>query len=138
MSFSSITSAQISSSTSCVAVVDDDPRIRALLEDELGEHGLTPYLCNSGLELLQLVKSLKVDVVMLDVTMPEMSGLECLEPLREAGFSGEILMLTAVNDNGMRNAALAAGAKEYVLKTDLFEELPRLLQRYLQIEVSDC
>jgi CheY-like chemotaxis protein len=69
--------------------------------------------------------------VLLDVIMPEMSGIECLERLREASFQGEILMITGANDSGTRSVALAAGAQEYVLKTDLLDELPRLMQRYL-------
>jgi DNA-binding response OmpR family regulator len=129
-------SAEIRPAPACVAIVDDDPRIRTLLEDELIEHGLTPHLCSGGLELLQLIQSRQVDVVMLDVSMPEMSGLDCLERLREAGFAGQVLMITAVEDGGTRRAALEAGAQEYVLKTDLFEQLPGLLQRYLRIDLS--
>lgn len=130
-------SAEIRPAPFCVAIVDDDPRIRTLLEDELIEHGLTPHLCNGGLELLQLVQSRHVDVVMLDVSMPEMSGLECLEQLRDTGFAGEVLMITAVEDSGTRRAALDAGARDYVLKTDLFEQLPRLLQQYLGITIHE-
>lgn len=129
-------SAEIRPAPTSVAIVDDDPRIRTLLEDELIEHGLTPHLCSGGLELLQLIQSRRVDVVMLDVSMPEMSGLDCLERLREAGFAGQVLMITAVEDSGTRRAALEAGAQEYVLKTDLFDMLPQLLQRYLSIELS--
>ena len=129
-------SAEIQPAPCCVAIVDDDPRIRTLLEDELIEHGLTPHLCNGGLELLQLVQSRPVDVVMLDVSMPEMSGLDCLERLREAGFAGQVLMITAVEDGATRRAALEAGAQDYVLKTALFEQLPRLLRQYLGITIS--
>lgn len=120
-----------------VAIVDDDPRIRTLLEDEMFEYGVTPHLCNGGLELLQLLKSRSVDVVMMDVSMPEMSGLECLMQLRNAGFTGQVLMITAVDDSATRRAALEAGAQDYILKTDLFEELPRVLQQYLGITSSE-
>ena len=129
-------SAEIDRQPVCVAIVDDDPRIRMLLEDELMEHGLTPHLCSGGLDLLQLIHSRHLDVVMLDINMPEMSGLDCLQRLREADFAGQVLVITAVEDSTTRRAALAAGAQEYILKTDLFEELPRLLESYLRINLS--
>ena len=58
-----------------VAVVDDDPRIRALLDDELTDEGFEPSLCASGAELLELVDRRPIGLILLDLMMPGMDGL---------------------------------------------------------------
>ena len=55
-----------------VAVVDDDPRIRALLEDELIDEGVTPVLCASGYEMLESIKKHDIQLILLDLMMPGM------------------------------------------------------------------
>lgn len=114
-----------------VAVVDDDPRIRALLEDELSDEGFTPCLCASGRELLELVSREQIDMVLLDLMMPEIDGLQCLEKLRELAYPGPVVIVTALSDDAKRRQAISSGAKDYVLKPDLFDALPRLLHQYL-------
>lgn len=120
-----------------VAVVDDDPRIRALLEDELSDEGVQPYLCASGFEMLELVQQEQIDLILLDLMMPELDGLQCLLKLREIGFSGNVLIVTALSDDSKRRAALQAGARDYILKPDLFDTLPRLIDQYLRVKQSD-
>lgn len=117
-----------------VAVVDDDPRIRALLEDELSDEGLEPFLCASGQEMLALVQSQRIDLILLDLMMPELDGLQCLSKLREIGFQGHVLIVTALSDESKRRAALQAGARDYILKPDLFDALPRLIDQYLRVK----
>lgn len=120
-----------------VAVVDDDPRIRALLEDELSDEGYMPRLCANGRELLELISQEPIDMVLLDLMMPEIDGLQCLEKLREVCYQGTVVIVTALSDDAKRRQALSAGAKDYVLKPDLFDALPRLLGQYLNVKSAD-
>lgn len=120
--------------TAQVAVVDDDPRIRSLLEDELSDEGVRPFLCASGYEMLELVQSQNIDLILLDLMMPEIDGLECLIKLREIGYSGNVLIVTALSDETKRTAALQAGARDYILKPDLFDRLPRLIDQYVRVK----
>jgi DNA-binding response OmpR family regulator len=113
-----------------VAVVDDDPRIRALLQEELEDEGIDANLCSSGLELFELLESQPIDLILLDLMMPEMDGIECLHRLRQIDFRGRVLIVTALSDDQKRREALEAGADEYILKPDLFDRLPMLLERY--------
>lgn len=113
-----------------VAVVDDDPRIRALLQEELEDEGIDANLCASGLELFKLLESQPIDLILLDLMMPEMDGIECLYRLRQIDFRGRVLIVTALSDDQKRREALEAGADEYILKSDLFDRLPMLLERY--------
>ena len=114
-----------------VAVVDDDPRMRALLDQELSDMGVEPYLCPDGDCLLEMAQSDPVELVLLDLMMPGTDGIACLERLREIGYPGTVVIFTALNDDGKRREAMAAGAIEYLLKPDLIQNLPRLIDLYV-------
>ena len=126
------------SDTPTVAVVDDDPRIRALLDDELTDEGFKPSLCASGAELLELLDRQPIDLILLDLMMPEMDGLECLQHLKKRRFSGTVVVVTALSDDAKRRQALQSGAKDYVLKPDLFDSLPGLIDQYLRLGRKDA
>jgi len=126
------------SETPTVAVVDDDPRIRDLLEDELTDEGFPPSLCASGAELLELVDRQPIDLILLDLMMPEMDGLQCLQHLKKRCFSGTVVVVTALSDDEKRREALESGAKDYVLKPDLFDSLPGLIDQYLRLGRKDA
>ncbi|MFM7313575.1 MAG: response regulator [Cyanobium sp.] len=114
-----------------VAVVDDDPRIRTLLEDELLDQGLSPALCAGPGELLELLRTQPIDLVLMDVVMPEMSGMDCLLQLRQIDYRGAVVMVTAIDDETIRTSCLENGARDYVLKNELFDRLNELLSTHL-------
>ena len=115
-----------------VAVVDDDPRIRALLEDELIDEGVTPVLCASGYEMLESIKKYDVKLILLDLMMPGMDGFQCLKELRTQAFQGVVVIVTALSDDSKRRKALSEGASDYVLKPNLFSSLPGILDQYIE------
>ncbi len=95
--------------------------IRALLEraddvEVVGEAG-------DGKSALQLVEQEKPDVVVLDVTMPEFNGVQAAERLHEVGASTAVVMLTMHADDALVRQAIQAGAKAYVLKGSVSDEL---------------
>lgn len=115
-----------------VAVVDDNPRIRQLIEDEINDEGHKARGFSSGEDFLKAVRDEKIDLVLMDLMMPGMDGLECLQKLQyqhQQGVPPKVVIITALHDNGKRQAAFQAGAASYVLKPDLFEQLPSLLAR---------
>ena len=115
-----------------VAVVDDDQRLRTRIEEELIDEGVHPVSCRNGQELLDLLDKEQIDLILMDVMMPGMDGLTCLSQLRARGNSIPVLMVTALNDEVKRKEAEDHGAADYILKPDLFERLPALLQQHLQ------
>ena len=115
-----------------VAVVDDDPRIRALLEDELIDEGVTPVLCASGHEMLESIKKHDIQLILLDLMMPGMDGFQCLKELRAQDFQGVVVIVTALSDDAKRREALSEGASDYVVKPNLFSSLPGILDRYIK------
>ena len=114
-----------------VAFVDDDPRLRSLITDELTDEGVEAIACRSGQELLDLLEIESVDLILLDLMMPVMDGFTCLQHLKARQQTAPILVVTAFNDESKRQESLDQGASDYILKPDLFERLPELLQQYL-------
>ena len=63
--------------------------------------------------------------------MPKMDGMTCLQRLNESFNVVPVVVVTAFNEDDKRSEAKALGARDYILKPDLFELLPELLERYL-------
>ena len=114
-----------------VAVVDDDPRLRKLIVEELTDEGVRPLACETGQKLLDLLQSESVDLILLDLMMPEMDGFLCLEELVKRSIQVPVIVVTALNDEIKRQKVQDLGAADYILKPDLFERLPELLDQYL-------
>jgi len=114
-----------------VAVVDDDPRLRQLILEELTDEGVTPIPCETGQHLLDLLQTQTVDLVFLDLMMPGMDGFQCLAELRKQSVPVPVIVVTALNDEINRQKVHDLGAVDYILKPDLFEHLPELLDQHL-------
>ena len=104
------------SGASRVIVVDDEPDLRALLEDYLGAHGLAVRTAGSGAELDALLRTEPAEVLILDVNMPGEDGFTIVERLRRAGSIVGIVMLTAAGAVENRLQGLGAGADDYLAK----------------------
>jgi two-component system nitrate/nitrite response regulator NarL len=76
-----------------------------------------------GLEAVQEAKELQPDLVLLDIGLPNLNGLEAANRIRQVAPSAKILFLTQNNDKDIVRAALSSGAQGYVLKTDAGSEL---------------
>ncbi len=114
-----------------IAIVDDDPRIRKLLTEELEDLGHPCACFTDGFELLGSCTTGKWALVLLDLMMPQLDGVECLKRLRAQGFKKPVLIFTALSDNDKRRDAEVAGADEYILKPDLFDNLHAVIDRHL-------
>ena len=117
-----------------IAIVDDDPRIRTLLQIEIEDEGLEAACCASCAELIQKLKEGPIELVLLDLMMPEVDGIQCLSLLREENFSGTTVMVTALQDEKKKQQAIAGGATDYVLKPDFIKGLPDIIKNYLNIK----
>ena len=78
-----------------ILVVDDERSIRELLEIFLKKEGFAGSSVSSGEEALSLIKSADFDLVVSDIKMPDMSGIDLLRAARNSGFNGLFIMLTA-------------------------------------------
>lgn len=106
-----------------VLVVDDDPAVRESLRRSLVFNGYDVELADDGQRALAMINMRRPDVVILDVLMPGLDGLETCRRLRAAGDDVPVLMLTAREAVSDRVAGLDAGADDYLVKPFALEEL---------------
>jgi DNA-binding NarL/FixJ family response regulator len=108
-----------------ILLVDDHPIVRqglrTLLEGRPGWEIVGE--ASDGLEALDKASSLQPDVVVLDVTMPRMNGLEACRLIRQKGAALEILFVTQHDSPQMMREALEAGARGYVVKSNAARDL---------------
>ncbi len=115
-----------------VLVVDDDPRILEALRRALTLKGFAVSTAEGGEPALSLLGLGAPDVLVLDVTMPDVNGIEVCRRLREAGDRTPVLMLTARDAIADRVVGLEAGADDYLVKPFALEELIARLRALLR------
>jgi DNA-binding response OmpR family regulator len=106
-----------------VLLIEDDARIREIVERGLGSRGFVVTSAGDGKAGLDLAQKLEVDVVLLDLMLPGLSGLEVLEGIRLAKPRLPVVALTALDDTRSKVAGLDAGADDYITKPFSLEEL---------------
>lgn len=99
-----------------VLVVDDNKGVLEFLLLLLSKHGLVAVGATGGVECLSIVKSRPVDLIVLDVMMPGMDGLEVARELRNICPAVPVILLTARDDMNTRAAAMDLGVSEFVAK----------------------
>jgi DNA-binding response OmpR family regulator len=102
--------------TERLLIVEDDAAVRRMLERSLGAEGFEITGAADGGTALALAERTAPDLVVLDVSMPGLSGFEVCRRLRAKGLTGGVLMLTARDSIGDRIRGLESGADDYVVK----------------------
>lgn len=112
-------------------VVDDEDDVRLFLEDFLAERDLDVDTAADAEEALEKIKVQPPDIMLLDVMMPGMDGLQCLEQVRKISPNTKVIMITALKDKEKINRAKKLGAHNYIVKpfslNYLEEELTKLI-----------
>lgn len=101
-----------------VLIVDDDPGVRLLMKYALQNNDVTIYEAESGEQALTLFNDISPDIILLDVSMPGMSGFECCKQLRstDKGMQCAIVMVTALDKPQDIETAFEAGATDFMTK----------------------
>src|SRR5262245_50465694 len=110
-----------------ILVVDDERSIRELLEIFLRKEGFDASIAQNVKEALELIKKTEFDLIISDIRMPDMSGIDLLRHLRSNNFGGQFILLTAFASADAAIQALKMGAFDYILKTDNFIEELRVV-----------
>jgi two-component system KDP operon response regulator KdpE len=98
-----------------ILVVDDESQIRRVLRATLSSNGYNVIEAKNGQEAIEMVIREHPDLILLDVSMPDMSGLEVCSKIR-LSYEGPIIMVTVRNSERDKIVALDAGADDYVVK----------------------
>jgi two-component system response regulator MprA len=115
-----------------ILVVDDDRSVRESLRRSLQFNGYDVDMASDGAEALALVHSVNPDVIIMDVMMPRLGGLDATRALRSAGNDVPILVLTARDAISDRVEGLDAGADDYLAKPFALDELLARLRALLR------
>ena len=115
-----------------VLLVDDDAAIRRTLAAGLELEGFTVVPASGGRPALVALESVRPGVVLLDLTMPDLDGLEVLRRMRERGDDVPVCVLSARDEVDDRVQGLQAGADDYVVKPFALEEVVARLQALLR------
>ncbi|MFN8628209.1 MAG: sigma-54 dependent transcriptional regulator [Candidatus Binatia bacterium] len=114
-----------------VLIVDDEPGVRESLRMVLKER-FEPVATASGEQALSLLTDERFDVVLLDILMPGLDGLEVLERIRERALGPQVIMLTATKTVKTAVSAMKLGAFDYVTKPFDVDELLLIVERAVQ------
>lgn len=116
-----------------ILIVDDDPHIRELVRIFLRNDGFDTQEAADGAQALKLLETIKVDLVILDVMMPNLDGWELCRQLK-AAFDLPVLMLTAKGETSQKLKGFELGADDYLVKPfeplELVARAQALLKRY--------
>ena len=110
-----------------ILIVDDERSIREVLQIFLKKEGFNVTAATNGEAALQLTKSTEFDLIVSDIKMSEMSGIDLLREVRGQGFTGQFILLTAFATAETAIQALKMGAYDYIIKTENFIEELRLV-----------
>jgi two-component system chemotaxis response regulator CheY len=99
-----------------ILVVDDAEFLRVRITKMLVGEGYEVNEAENGAKALELYQQIKPDVVLMDITMPEMDGLTALKSIKAIDSNARIIMLTALGQESVVMEAVKAGAKDFVVK----------------------
>ncbi len=99
-----------------ILVVDDEQEVCDMLKKFLTKREHTVFMALDGEEALSIVKEERPHIVLLDIRMPKMSGMECLKLIKEIDKEVGVIMITAVKEEEIGKQALKLGAFDYITK----------------------
>ena len=114
-----------------ILVVDDEEGARELFFTILSDEGYDITLANNGEEALARFKSDAYDLVITDIKMPVMDGLQLLQEIRKTGSKTDVIMVTAYGEVESYLKAMSLGAAEYINKPIRIKELKRIVHKVL-------
>ena len=112
-----------------VMVVDDDAVLRKLVSDQVARMGFDSAAAASGEEALDALSKSDFDVVLLDIRMPGLSGLDALREIRRLEDPPEVIMLTADTSLGTGLEAMRLGAYDYLTKPATLDEIEAVVRK---------
>jgi DNA-binding response OmpR family regulator len=115
-----------------ILIVEDEPKISRVLQLELEYENYETKIANNGKDALRLMQEKEWDLVLLDIMIPELSGLEVLRRIRKTDKSTPIILLTARDAIHDKVSGLDLGANDYITKPFQIEELLARIRVHLR------
>ncbi len=115
-----------------ILIVDDEPIVRDSLAEIISADGYEVFSAYSAEKALELIENKRMDIVLLDMVLPGMGGLDLLRLLKGRNFQGEIILITAYSTVESAVSALKIGAYDYLIKPCNNEEVKLLIKRIIE------
>ena len=116
-----------------VLIVEDDPMVTMINEQYVCKNPqfVVTASCRNGQEALDFLDANNVDLIVLDVFMPYMDGIETLKKIREKKIAAEVIMVTAANDSATIEETMHLGVIDYLIKPFAFERFQVALEKFV-------
>ena len=115
-----------------ILVADDDSSIRSLLKQLLSDEGYAVVEATTGTEVVEKVKDTNPDLVIMDVRMPELDGIEALSKLRISSPKTSVLIMTAFGSSNNAIKAMELGAFDYITKPFELDKISHTVKRVIE------
>ncbi len=113
-------------------IVEDESSLRLVYVERFSQMGFETDSASDGVEAINLINERTFDIVLLDIGLPRVDGLEVLEHIREHSPSSEVIILTGVSDVRIAVKAMKLGAQDYLMKPIRADELAIVVNRTLE------
>jgi CheY-like chemotaxis protein len=114
-----------------ILIVDDDQSLRKLMHETLEAIGYMAVSASDGVDAIKLVKTEQIDLVIADISMPEMDGLQLLQQVKEYNPKIPVLLITGVNMNNIKDRVYQYGADAFLDKPFRISKIEEMLERLL-------
>ncbi|ABP66874.1 response regulator [Caldicellulosiruptor changbaiensis] len=115
-----------------ILIVDDAAFMRMMLKDIITKNGYeVAGEAENGLKAVELYKELKPDLVMMDITMPEMDGIQAVREIKKIDPQAKIIMCSAMGQQAMVIESIQAGARDFIVKPFQAERIVEAIKKVL-------
>jgi len=114
-----------------ILCVDDEPAIRSLLKSQLEQEGYEVDQADDGDVAIEKFDGAHFDIVLLDIRMPKVGGIDVLKHISDSGKQSRVIMLTAVDDLSIALESVKLGANDYMTKPFDTEDLLSAIRRVI-------
>ena len=114
-------------------IVDDEKDVREFARNFFRKRGVNVFVAGNGEEALPLVAGERPDLVLLDIRMPGMNGMDVLRKLRGQNDQTSVIMVSGIEDDGVKKDAMSLNVLGFVHKPLVLEELEKVVLSVLKI-----
>ena len=115
-----------------ILVVDDEIDVCDFVKNFFEERNCRVFMALSGSEALRILRKEKPDLILLDIKMKEMDGIQTLERIRKVDKNVKVIMVSALEDRDKMEAAKKLGASKYITKPLVLEELESAVKAHVK------